>query len=275
VEPGGDSPYKPGAFCWAGLLSSDIEGARRFYGEVLGWAGEDGTAEDSRSYVSLTFAGEAVALLYELQDWQRSAGAGPNWATFVSVEDADVTAGRAVSLGGSVAILPYEVAGAGRIAVITDPWGARLSLWQPQGKSGAARVGALGSLAASELVTPDLAVAERFYAQLFGWGTRRDGDGGAVIDTGGRVPARVTASAAPRSAGARWLPYFRVARVNTSVRAAITSAGRLVAGPRDLASGRCALLRDPQSAVFGVMQLDAATELRHAVRLRAAAESES
>jgi predicted enzyme related to lactoylglutathione lyase len=227
-------------------------------------------------YVSLTFAGEAVALLYELQDWQRSAGAGPNWATFVSVEDVDLTAGRAVSLGGSVAILPYEVAGAGRIAVITDPSGARLSLWQPQGKSGAARVGALGSLAASELVTPDLAVAERFYAQLFGWGIGGDGDGGAVIDTGGRVPARFTASAAPHSAGARWLPYFRVARMNTSVRAAITSAGRLVAGPRDLASGRSALLRDPQGAVFGVMQLDAATELRHAVRLRAdAAESES
>ena len=43
-------PVEPGSFVWHDLLTRDVAGARRFYGELLGWRFED-TKRGDRPYV--------------------------------------------------------------------------------------------------------------------------------------------------------------------------------------------------------------------------------
>ena len=66
---------------------------------------------------------------------------------------------------------PMDVVDAGRMAVVQDPTGAVLSLWQPKESAGAELYGETGSLCWVELQTRDTAAATRFYSGLFGWTT--------------------------------------------------------------------------------------------------------
>jgi uncharacterized protein len=220
-----------GGFSWVGLLTSDVESAMSFYGELFGW--ESAGGDPDAGYAIFQRGGEAVALVYEITKRQRALGAAPNWASFVSVADVELTAARAVALGGAVAIAPHDAEAAGRIAVIQDPAGARLSLWEARIHPGPRRTGAIGTCVWNELATPDLPRARRFYADLFGWRIAPDANRGAAIANRGHVQGgiRELPSGSAGLEPARWLPYFKVASLN---------------------GADSALLRDREGATFGV-----------------------
>ncbi len=46
------------------------------------------------------------------------------WDVSFAVEDADATVAKALELGGEVRLEPMDMPGVGRIATVTDPWGA-------------------------------------------------------------------------------------------------------------------------------------------------------
>ena len=50
------------------------------------------------------------------------------WGVSFAVEDADATAALAVERGGSMYQEPFDMPGIGRIATVTDPWGASFSV---------------------------------------------------------------------------------------------------------------------------------------------------
>src|SRR3546814_2179829 len=54
----------------------------------------------------------------------------PAWTTYISVDDADATAKAVVRAGGSVVAEPFDVPGAGRMAILADTEGAAFSVWQ-------------------------------------------------------------------------------------------------------------------------------------------------
>jgi predicted enzyme related to lactoylglutathione lyase len=93
-----------------------------------------------------------------------------------------------------------------------------------------------------EIVAPDQAATEDFYAGLFGW---RFGDGVARLD--GRVVAGVGAPGRPG-----WRTYMRVRH------AAGVAAGVVEGGGWVLPGG---LFTDPDGAVFGVTDVGRAAEL--------------
>ena len=55
------------------------------------------------------------------------------WNSFVWVDSADETAAKAKEAGGRVLAEPFDVGDAGRMAVLADPSGAVLSVWQAMG----------------------------------------------------------------------------------------------------------------------------------------------
>lgn len=231
-----------GAFSWVGLLSGDTERAGRFYGEQFGWK-EDAHA---RGYCLMRLYGEPVALMYEIADWQRELGAGTNWATFVSVDDIDATVARAVELGGGLAIAPYDAHGAARVAVVTDPLGARLSLWQSLVELAPWR-GRVGTCCWNELATDDVDAAGEFYTGLFGWELHREPNGYRIVSNRGVPQGGI------RALGARgrphWLPYFRVGSVDDALERCAETGGQVAEPPCD---GPVAVVRDREGATFGV-----------------------
>ena len=122
-----------GAPCWQDLMTSDIERAKAFYGEVFGWetsAFGMGDAEMTMWHLPGYVGGEpsqpvprdVVAIMLPPN------GAPPNWSVDFWVRDVDDTAARAEELGGSAIVPPFEPMPGFRQAVLADPAGAAFSV---------------------------------------------------------------------------------------------------------------------------------------------------
>ena len=107
--------YEPGTFCWVDLATTDPTGAKNFYGELFGWEAVDMPAGEAGTYTMLRLDGDEVCGLYELDAGRREQGILPHWFSYVSVEDADVTARKARSLGGTVHGEAFDVLEDGRM----------------------------------------------------------------------------------------------------------------------------------------------------------------
>jgi uncharacterized protein len=136
----------PGSWNWSDLHASDVDGAKAFYGAVFGWEprpvsfGEDegtmwclpGYAEAleerdpglrRRHAEAGAPEGFSDAVGWLLHD----ADAPPHWAVTFAVDGTDAAAERAVQIGGTVVVAPFD-AGPTRVAVLADPQGATFSI---------------------------------------------------------------------------------------------------------------------------------------------------
>ncbi len=182
-----------------------------------------------------------------------------HWNNDVSVTSADETAAKAIDLGATLIEEPFDVMEFGRMAMLADPGGAMLCVWEPRTHIGAGRVNDLGCMSWNELQTRDSETAGNFYRALFGWETEPIQDKGTVVYTtikdadsqnGGFMPMSEERGDAPSF----WLPYFTVSSCDEAVAKARGSGGALFAGPMDLPAGRIAMLGDPQGAAFAVFE---------------------
>lgn len=159
--------YPAGVPCWIDVLQPDMAATMAFYGELFGW-----------DFEVRTPPGAPTAYSYARKDGLLVAGVGgpapaggepSGWTTYVWVDSADATAATVLAAGGRVLSPPADIAGAGRVAVCTDPAGAVFGLWQAAENRGAELVNAPGSWNFSDLTPRDTSEAERFYGTVFGW----------------------------------------------------------------------------------------------------------
>ncbi len=117
----------------------------------------------------------------------------------------------------------------------------------------------VGKMIWADLVTPDLAAAERFYGGLFGWRFDEPPAGGSLYAVG-RVDGRPVCGilqrplppGEPRQPA--WLPFFAVRSVDQVTASALKAGATRLAAPKTYkARGRQAVWRDPQGAPFGVL----------------------
>lgn len=114
-----------GAFSWAELMTSDVEGAKNFYSSLLGWKLKDLQVGDI-TYTMVYTGDREIAGIMATPD--EAAGMPPTWGTYVTVDDVDARARQAVELGGRLLLEPRDIPDVGRFCVIQDPQGATLSL---------------------------------------------------------------------------------------------------------------------------------------------------
>ncbi len=153
------STYEPGIFSWIDLNTRDAAAAKRFYGAAFGWETIDNPTDQGGVYTQFTSGGQKVAGMGEMGDDMKAAGVPPQWNCYVTVADVDAAAARAQELGAQLMLPPMQVMDAGRMAILIDPTGARLSLWQAGEHVGSELVNEPVSLCWNELVTRDVDVA--------------------------------------------------------------------------------------------------------------------
>src|SRR5919199_5008954 len=161
--------YIPGVPCWVDTSQPDPEAAAAFYSGLFGWELEDVMPQGSEGkYLIARLRGLDVAAVGSIPE-----GAPPMamWNTYVWVDSADEAAAKARDAGGTVAMEPFDVMDAGRMAVLTDPEGAAICLWQAKQHKGARIVNEHGALNFNGLATRDPEDAATFYGALFGWKT--------------------------------------------------------------------------------------------------------
>ncbi len=270
--------YPDGVPCWVDTEQPDPQAAAEFYGGLFGWELEDRMpAEAPGHYFVATIRGKDVAAIGSQME---GAPQQPAWNTYVWADSADDAAARAKEAGGSVLAEPFDVMQAGRMAVIADPQGAVIRVWEPGNHRGAQLVNEPGTWNFSELNTTDIDAARPFYNAVFGWeaqdlelaGTqssmwrrpgygdhleqgdpdlrRRMADQGAPAGFEDCVAWLMPLDAAQPDAAPHWSITFAVDDADAAAEKAGELGGAVLMPAMDLPYVRMTVLRDPQGAVF-------------------------
>lgn len=118
-----------GQLHWMDLAASDAGVARDFYAALFGWEARSDRAGEG-IFTRLRQNDNEFASIYQLSQKQLQAGVPSHWTPYVSVADLDTARGQVRELGGRVLVKEFQVPGLARIALITDPTGALLGLWE-------------------------------------------------------------------------------------------------------------------------------------------------
>jgi uncharacterized protein len=271
--------YVPGVPCWIDTSQPDPEAAVAFYGDLFGWDFQDAMPPDSpgKYFIARLRGGDVAAV------GSQPEGGPPIavWNTYVWVESADQAASMVQDAGGRVAMDPFDVMDAGRMAVFTDPEGAAFCVWQAKAHKGAQIVNEPGSLNFNGLNTRNVERARLFYGSVFGWETLGLGDGADAWRLPGYgdfleqsdpgLRKRMAESGAPEGfedvvatlnpiaddqpdVPAHWSVIFAVDDADATAEKAAELGGQLVVPPLDAPWVRMTVITDPQGATFTASQ---------------------
>ncbi|MFF4607508.1 VOC family protein [Streptomyces sp. NPDC001339] len=266
----------PGAPCWVSLLAHSLSATQEFYGALFGWEFRPGP-QHFGPYARAFLDGREVAGVGELAPDRDLPVA---WTTYLASDDADVTAERIRSCGGTVGVGPLDADDdAGRMAIASDPQGAVFGIWQGKSMMGTTVTGEPGTPVWNELVTQETAVVGPFYEHVFGY--EADPAGPAAADAGGeaggsgdadtgREADRLTlllkgravagihgvGTAALRERGPHWMTYFAVPNTDAAARRVTGLGGHVLAPAHDSVHGRLATVSDTEGAVFAIVEQD-------------------
>lgn len=233
---------------WIGLQCGDPEGARSFYGRVLGWTFEPGDGPGAL-WRGLDASGAQVLTLGRSYSGKPAAGV---WAPCFTVADARLAAERVRESCGTVAVGPLPLEG-GRGLLAADRQGAGFTLWEPGHESGPA-----APVARHRLYSPDAVDSVAFYRSVLAADQRRLPSETVLL----RGPERLlSVSPAPRvrrgagrpvASRARWQPEFLVPDVEAAVASALAAGASLLVEDAARAVRGRGLLRAPDSTVFAL-----------------------
>jgi uncharacterized protein len=113
-----------GTFYWNELMTRNVEQAKKFYADTLGWSfdampmpGGTGT------YWLAKINDEAVAGIFDIS----APEFGPvpeSWMAYIAVDDVDGRTKKAIAAGAKLMKPIFDVPGVGRIAILMEPGGA-------------------------------------------------------------------------------------------------------------------------------------------------------
>jgi predicted enzyme related to lactoylglutathione lyase len=291
--------FVQGVPCWVDATEPDPEAAVDFYGGLFGWEHENVAPPTSDGSYFIARCEAPGSSIFDTSRERRRGDvaaigsippAGPRaalWNTYFWVDSADEAVSKVRDAGGRVVVEPFDFMDACRMAVVTDPEGAVLGLWEARQHKGAQLVNDPGSLVFNGLNTRDPDAARSFYGSVFGWQTIAIGGGAEgwalpgygdhleryhpdlrqrMADAG--APAGfedVVASIIPIAddqpdTPAHWSVTFAVGDADATAARATELGGAVIVPPFDAPWStpaytiRMTVIRDPQGATFAASQ---------------------
>ncbi|ERN40167.1 putative enzyme [Rubidibacter lacunae KORDI 51-2] len=251
--------YEHGVFCWVDLATSDPDAAKPFYNQLFGWEFQDIPVENAPPY-AMAFKGERrVAALFLMPEEMKDQNVSPHWQSYINVEDLDAALQRWQSEGGTVLVPACTILDSGRKAVVRDPTGAVVHLWQAQEHIGAGVVNEVNTYCWPELQTRDVKRAARFYQSVFNWEIEAEETPPYYI--GAKVKGHYNCGMfdleqanLPGEISSYWAVYFNVENLDTALDCLKNLGGTVLMEPMTIEQGRFATVADPQGAVFTLIE---------------------
>ncbi|MGW0708444.1 VOC family protein [Streptomyces sp. NPDC002643] len=252
--------HPEGTPCWADAMFSDIEGAKSFYGDVLGWTFGESSSEYG-NYTQAYADGKAVAAVVPPMPGQEGQSA---WCLYLSSPDVNATAAKIRDNGGEVLMEPMQVGDFGSMCLARDPGGVVFGVWQSGTHEGFETMSTPGAYVWAEIFTRAPEKSDAFFPKVFPYSTLSMEDPGnpemdfRVFDVGkdNHVLGRMKMTEEfPPEVPAYINVYFTVPDCDDAVAKATKLGGILRFGPMDTPFGRFAALSDPQGASFSVIDI--------------------
>lgn len=246
---------------WIDLATSDLAASRAFYCELFGWDAEEPSPEMG-NYFNFTRDGERVAgCMPAMPDSPADV-----WTVYLASEDAEKTCKAVLAAGGTVHAPAMDVEDLGRMAVVADPSGVPMGIWQPGTHPGLLTLAEPGHAAWFELLTRDHDATLGFCRDVFGWQPQPVADSeefrytvghvdgveeAGVMSAGGHRPEGSTGVDA--TAPAQWSVYLAVEDADRALERAVGLGASMVHPPEDSPYGRIAALTDPTGALVKIV----------------------
>jgi predicted enzyme related to lactoylglutathione lyase len=250
-------------FVWHDLNTKDVEGSKKFYGEIFNWKLE---ASDNGPYIHISAGDEMIGGVRQIGPNEPQPS---NWMGYVGVDDVAATVSSITSAGGQVHMPATTLPNVGTFAVTADPTGAVFAPWK------SARAGEDVERQAmpkpftfcwDELMSTDPSAAGAFYEKVFGWKPRAIDMGGGMTYTLLDRPGVKNVKGDQASAGGMmkspagvphsfWLPYVGVDNCDKISERAGRLGATVTVPPQDIPNvGRFACWLDPQGASIAILQ---------------------
>jgi predicted enzyme related to lactoylglutathione lyase len=250
--------FPEGTPCWADAMFSDLEGAKHFYSEVLGWTfGE--SASEYGNYTQAFSDGKAVAAVLPPMPGAEGQSA---WCLYLASPDAAATAAKVKAAGGEVLMEPMQVGDFGTMALAKEPSGALFGVWQPGQHKGFEKQGEPGAYAWAEFFTRDPDTTDAFLSKVFPYAARKMADEHvdfkvlSIGDKANPVLGRMKMDDEfPAAVPSYVNVYFAVDDCDVAIKQAVDLGAQLRFGPMSTPFGRFAALTDPQGANFSVVDM--------------------
>jgi len=246
-----------GSPCWVDLWTSDVDGSRSFYAELLGWQAEEPNAEFG-GYFMFTRDGVPVAGGMGDMGDMGDMRADNTWKIYLDTDNVAKTMLEAEGAGAKAIGETMPVADLGIQAVFNDPTGAHLGAWQAGTFPGFTVLGEHGAPSWFELHTGEFHTAMDFYRTVFHWETDIVGDSDEFRyatmknpDGEGELAGIMDASSfLPDGVAGYWTVYWEVNDVDVSLADVKRLGGSVVMDAEDTPYGRIATVADPSGAQF-------------------------
>ena len=250
-------------FVWHDLNTKDLDGSKKFYGEIFNWKLE-GNGKDA--YIHISAGDEMIGGVRQMGPNEPQP---TNWLGYVVVDDVAASVASVTSAGGKLYMPATTLENVGTFAVAADPTGGVFAPWKSARASEDVEPQAMPKVFTfcwDELVSTDPAAAGAFYEKVFGWKLRPVDMGGGMTYTlldrpGVKNPKGDQASAGgimkspegvPHSF---WLAYVAVDNCDTISERAARLGAKVMVPPQDIPNvGRFACWMDPQGASIAVLQ---------------------
>ena len=248
-----------GAFSWPELMTADPEAAVGFYGKLLGWAHQVMPMPQGDYHLQL-IGKQPVAGIMNLPQPELPTV----WVYYITVDDVDAVAAKAVELGGKVEVPPMDIPEVGRFCGLSDPQGAFFHVMKyvyeesemPEVDFAKSFV-TQGAFSWWHLMTTDPDAATDFYSRLLGWEIEdMEMPSGPyrmfkVGDAGMGGIMKVWEEGMPP----HWGAYVTVEDADATAAAASSAGGTVLVPPTDIEQvGRFTTIQDPTGAILNFIK---------------------
>jgi predicted enzyme related to lactoylglutathione lyase len=119
-----------GQFHWNELMTHDVEKAKKFYAETMGWTYDAMSIPEGGIYTLAMSGGIPVAGILDINGPDYD-GTPESWMPYIAVDNVDERVRMATRAGATVIKPAFEIPGVGRIVILQEPGGASVGWMTP------------------------------------------------------------------------------------------------------------------------------------------------
>lgn len=256
-----------GTSAWIDVSAHDFAASKEFYTGLFGWTFEQ-LGDEFNSYNLIRNGDALVGGAMDVTGMTCPLGnpIPSEWSVYLTVDDLDARLQKAEQHGAIIAMGADQVGDSGRMAMLIDPTGATICMWEPKDLDGFDFTGQPGSPVWFELMTHKFDEASAFYtavfdANLVSMSEQMDDDSFRYVTNGPGETASWglgDATGVMPEDAAGWRVYLGVEAADSAVEKVAELGGRLLDGPVDSPFGRIATIADPEGATFQICAMSEA-----------------